>query len=557
MDVEAQAAAALADEAKAGPVVPQSIDFTCEHCDAAVSLPLDLAGRRAPCPECRRILRVPEPAVTDPTNWRKKDALPSAARRPDEKPPEGAWGSTGRAGSVSVEALQEAQALPSRKRIPLTVREWVFRGAVAAAAVLVVAGGAVWAWTWWAHGREEQSVLEALAYADSDDGKAQLGGEGRASLYLLAGEYSLRTKRGKCAAASKERMEKALSFLTGGDVKATERDAVLIDLAVAEAELGGSAEEADDGRKLKWDEVQKLLRATLTAVQAPEARVEALRGVARRLATQGQGDRVLSLVANVYSKTSQEQAEALGAAGLELRAAGQTAAAEKAAERAVQVYAVEKDRPALAASAVALAVALNKQPPKPAAKGEKAAEKDEQSELIGRAEGLARAGLWEQARAMAGGAPPEARLQALTVLAAAALDDKGAGPADAEAAVRAAAEGANDSAWLMWRVVRIGAKAGVAEDALRAAAAAAPDRDLKGRAQLAALQAAWAKSNQEAPASALEAIDAETPAHKLARAAWARHNARLNSETSAVVKAWEPPLRAFGSVGVSLGLQGE
>ena len=86
-----------------------------------------------------------------------------------------------------------------------------------------------------------------------------------------------------------------------------------------------------------------------------------------------------------------------------------------------------------------MAVALNKQPPKPAPKGEETAELDEESELIGRIEGLARAGQWEPARAAAADAPPETRLRALPALAAAALDDKAADTADAEAAVKAAA----------------------------------------------------------------------------------------------------------------------
>src|SRR5436309_2460766 len=50
-DVEALAAAALADEpAPAAAPEPTTIDFQCPQCDAKVSLPSTLAGKRAPCP---------------------------------------------------------------------------------------------------------------------------------------------------------------------------------------------------------------------------------------------------------------------------------------------------------------------------------------------------------------------------------------------------------------------------------------------------------------------------------------------------------------------------
>ncbi len=82
-------------------------------CGEKLHLALELAGKREPCPECKRIIRVPEPEKKDPANWRKVDnSLPSGARREEEKAPEGAWGSAAAGARVSREALQEAGAIP-------------------------------------------------------------------------------------------------------------------------------------------------------------------------------------------------------------------------------------------------------------------------------------------------------------------------------------------------------------------------------------------------------------------------------------------------------------
>src|SRR5262249_5057401 len=75
VDAEAWAAAALADQPKAEPkpaAAPAgTIDFRCYYCDEDVKMPMDLAGKQAPCPQCRRIIKVPLPVKTEPKDWRK------------------------------------------------------------------------------------------------------------------------------------------------------------------------------------------------------------------------------------------------------------------------------------------------------------------------------------------------------------------------------------------------------------------------------------------------------------------------------------------------------
>src|SRR6516164_3158746 len=63
VDVEALAASALADDhsAATATTVAGTIDFNCPNCDEAIQMSTDLGGKQAPCPECRRIIKVPMP----------------------------------------------------------------------------------------------------------------------------------------------------------------------------------------------------------------------------------------------------------------------------------------------------------------------------------------------------------------------------------------------------------------------------------------------------------------------------------------------------------------
>jgi predicted Zn finger-like uncharacterized protein len=116
-DVEAQAAALFADEPQAAePAEVKTIDFNCPYCDEPIKLSADLAGKRAPCPECKHIIKVPELTKTDPKDWRKVEVRgPSGARPTDQPAPEGAWGSTSVRG-VGTQALVEAGVIPKVER---------------------------------------------------------------------------------------------------------------------------------------------------------------------------------------------------------------------------------------------------------------------------------------------------------------------------------------------------------------------------------------------------------------------------------------------------------
>jgi hypothetical protein len=556
VDIDAEAAAALRDEPKpeSAAVASTTIDFNCPMCDAELHLPLDLAGKRSPCPECRRIIKVPEPVKRDPANWRQTSQnLPSAARRPEEKAPEGAWGSATGAATVSRESLQDAGAFPEAKALR-TVRQRVTRYATWTAAAIFFVVCAVLVWYKWAQARQEQAVKLALDYAESDPGKSELGVDGQAAIYRLAGEHALRARKAGCAVDAQGQFHQSLSVLSRAGGSATEHDALLQDLAVAETALGGSPEEVDGGVKLKWDDAQKEIHAALRDIRNSEAKVDGLREVARLLAGKGQGARATALASSLYSSPNEEKAEALGVVGLELLTADKKDLAVKAADQALSLYTAQ-DRPALAPSVVALAMVLGREPPE-ALKKSKTPSEDEAAKYIGKVEGEARLKQWAEARqnAQGGKVEPKVRLRALTALAGAALDDKTAGTTDAALAIQQAlapSKGPPPSPWLLLRLARIAARAGVAADSLQSLAAVIPDRELRGRAQLAAFEAQLAQGKQSADVKLMDTVEAHTVSAWLAHEEWARHN----PGQVGVIKSWDPANSVFGLLGVALGSQ--
>jgi hypothetical protein len=203
---------------------------------------------------------------------------------------------------------------------------------------------------------------------------------------------------------------------------------------------------------------------------------------------------------------------------------------------------------------VALAVALNQPAPKP---GKDTADE----EVRGKAEGLARLGQWDAARKQALlGPTAEAKVRALSAVAAAALDAKAGGAEDAEAALQLAeAELKNkrETGWLLLRLLQVAGQAGVAPEKLQAVAAGIPEAELRGRAQLVALRVRLDRGKQVVEEAAADAVEPKSVAHQLARAYLARNNVRHSGDWVKLVQSWPDPQKAFGSAGVALGLAGE
>jgi hypothetical protein len=564
LDLEAFAAAALADQDAPAPAKPVgTVDFVCPMCDENIKVSADLAGKQTPCPSCRRIIKVPLPEKKGPTDWRKVDVrAPAGARRDNEPAPEGAWGSTS-ASTVSRQALQEARAVPVvRQR--LTRAQLIKRGVWAAAGLAVIAVGALWMVNTLAKGRQARALDTALKYLA--DNQAKLSPEAAAELHRAAGEYFIRANSAKDA---RDHFQEALALLPADAAAPNERDFVLTDLALTWIDLGSDDKrEVNDGVRLKWEDTLRDVRQPLQNLRAPEARLRAFRAVTAKLIAKGQAP-AAALLASQLSP-DQEAAEALAVVGLEMLRGNQTQAAETLANGALEKAAVPvpaaneeqaKGGPA-APSLISLFVALGKADKAAKVVAVPPSGEPDPVARTGYAEGWARLDKWDTARSVANrpGAPA-ARLHALTAVAAVAVDKDQAEAARAtlEDAYKALGELGNRpvSPWLLARLVRVSAQAGLGEQADRLARVI-PDPSLAGRAQLDLLRDRLSRTTAPVEDGLGQTVAKDTPAQGVAVEALARHNAQFGSSGDVQKSAagLEPEtVRPFGFLGLALGIQ--
>ena len=333
----------------------QFVDFNCPFCDEALHMAAESAGKRVPCPECKRIVKVPELKKIEKADWRKTNAqgLPSGARRPDAAVPEGAWG-TASAGTVSREALEEADVLPDRYQVPLTVHEKVARGImifVAVAFVFILVGVA---YSWWSLVPRARTLKTVEDYANSPAATEKIGREGVAALYVAIGEYYLRANKPsgpKEEPGAQTYFARAIDALTPqseGAVKESERDALLADIALLQTDLGGSKDEVDQMTRLSWRDTQGAIGKTLRAMKSPDARLEAFRAVSRQLDRRAKKEvngRYGHWHGNSRRIAHGDRGGGSAVAGLELLAANQKPAAEAAAKEAWIIFRRKEDQP--------------------------------------------------------------------------------------------------------------------------------------------------------------------------------------------------------------------
>jgi hypothetical protein len=187
-DMESLVAETLIEQKKEEP--QGQIEVTCSYCDHVFQVAAELGGKQAPCPDCKRIVKVPMPK-SGAADWRAAATGPSGALRQTENL-EGQWGVDTARGGVSREALEEAGALPS-KREPLPRGRKV---AYAVVAFLVLVGAGIGGWMWYVYyaGRYEKLGL-ALADAAFPEGKpSPLPPDAQVELHRLVGEYCFVTE---------------------------------------------------------------------------------------------------------------------------------------------------------------------------------------------------------------------------------------------------------------------------------------------------------------------------------------------------------------------------
>jgi hypothetical protein len=553
-DADALAAELFADEPKPEPVAStKTVDFTCPQCDALLHLSADLAGKRTPCPECKRIIQVPQLKKEEAKDWRKIDTrLPAGARRDLEPAPEGAWGSAASAANVSRQALLDADVLPQRK-VVLTTGQKVKRYVSLSVFALVVAGGVFW----WLNRRSENEQAQLVARALEQAPK--LNPEAAAELHRAAGAFHLRLKTREDKDEAVKEFRAARGLLAQA-APSRDRDLALMDLALTQSELLGDKESVDHGLLLNDNDATKEIQQTLANLPAEDGtpnpdlprpagpRVLVLRVILQQWTAKGRTKEALGLARVALSDATTR--EGLAQIGFDLLGADK-AAAETLADEFVQALQGGQDE-SLTPSAIALCIATNKQADLADFLKQNA---DHPAVIVGILLGNVVKGNPDRTRLSNAGLPPELRFHGYVLLAANQAPD--AAKADLEQAARLIDEikpATKLAPSLLYQWAQIAAKAGLS-DLVQQVASKVADPKLRGMMQLEVFRAKLAQTKDKADDALADAVEKPSLAHLLAREGLARHNVRRDSGTIKTVGAWDELAQPFGMAGCALGLQ--
>jgi hypothetical protein len=552
------AAAHLIDQPAPAPVTePTTIEFTCPQCDEKITVSSELAGKRTPCPECKRIIKVPEPKDDKPKDWREIDTRrPSAARPEAGSVPTGTWG-TREGGLVSAEALIEADAVPRLQR-RITWQQWARRGTLLGACLVGVLIALWFASRSVDQYRKSHTLARALEALNS---KGVLTPETAAELHRAAGVHYLAA--GDAEKARNHFQEARAAVPAKEATSLSERDLLLVDLLLSQVELGGDKVDIGKGARLKWETALHEIRQTWQNLGATEARIIALRALTRRLLEKGQEPPV-----RFASQFTEDAPQLLAVVAMECVQSNKQLA-ESLAKQAVALVPKPTPKPGEEgtkrpppAPVTALLVALRKNAEAIAPLPE--VDIPETATLLGYVEGWARRGELGEARKRARDAHFAVdRLQALVVVAEVALGGKqtDAARSDLDICLKLAngeLKGKQMSSWLLYRLVQLCAQCGIGDSAVAVASNIA-DAGLRGRAQLEIFRARLARSGSSVDDSVADIVDKSSPAHGLALEDLARHKTEIASFAAAkkIVDSWDPPKeRPLGEIGIALGLQG-
>jgi len=568
--VETKAPSKPAEKAKAVAVAAapaaDTIDFACSWCDAPVKVSFEMEGKQTPCPACRRVIKVPMRVKQAPKDWRQSSTkLPAGARRDADAAPEGAWGTGPAVSTVSRDALEQAGAI-REEREPVSTGTWIKRGCYVALLILVLGGGWLWFRTSSDLRQRDNAVARAVEFTAPREG---FGPEAASEINRALGELCWLAREPGDAL---QQFQKARGTILDYPNATNERELLLLDIALGQAELGGDREQVKERTHLPRADVNTELLRTMEAFRAPEARAEAIRQLADKLMSRRLKAEELSVLWQKAPDTDKPEAMAL--VGLQRWRAGH-ADAELAGEGAQKQFDLESKRaaaegrpPPAAPALVTLWLLLGKPDRAEALKPAGGDERAQFAFAQGTVEAQALQGQLEGLRTWVKTLPGPDQLRYAALIATAALQKQAPEAADLEA-VAALLEGPlkdqplsepqptgkPDPSWLLWRLVRVAAQAGH-DAAARKVADAIPDPALRGRAQLEVLRAQLAKTTSRVDEARAAEVSPDLPAHGLAREAIARHNARAGGMALATVDAWTPDfVKPFGYAGIALGIQ--
>ena len=302
-DLEEFAAAALIDPAAPSKEdkPPEYVEFDCPMCGDSIKLPTELAGKNAQCPECRNIIRVPQPKADKPKDWRdinKKGPVAAIINLPEQL--DDAWGTEVK-GRVSREALEGAGA------IEIEVEPVGWRGRIRK---LLIAAAVVGAVTLLFFGirrnREIKHDKDIIAQArefvkeQEKDPKKKVHPVLVAEIERADGVLQLgQDKPGK----AREQFLKARAMIQDNAKDSmVEQDFYLIDLARTQFDMGGTEDEIRANKRIDWDtKVLREVLQTLQRIKSPEAKVIAIRELSSDLIARKQVALAITLATGQYN----------------------------------------------------------------------------------------------------------------------------------------------------------------------------------------------------------------------------------------------------------------
>src|SRR5262249_36596651 len=311
-DVEDFAASLLADPPAAKveekPKATQTIDFTCPFCEAELHLSAELAGKREPCPLCKNIIKVPQLVKEQAKDWRTVERTgPSGAAVKGQPELEGAWGSTTHQGKVSMQALEEADAIIYEDEEPVGVRRWIKR-----ITIFAIVAGLICLAIWGISRRQtkkqqDKAMDEALEWAEKKKGKERMPPWWDAAIHRAAGEF-FNAKKGKLSFAQAQKYFKLARnplHATPEDKQSVDMDLSMPRLALTQIDMAGTQNEVDDEVCLKWNDVHTDVFKSLQKIRSIDAKVLALRAVADKLVAKKQGYQAIGLANSLKEETKE------------------------------------------------------------------------------------------------------------------------------------------------------------------------------------------------------------------------------------------------------------
>ena len=566
-EAESLAIQALADEPVADVAVADVIELECPQCMEQVKFDARFAGKQAPCPSCRRIIRVPVPDTGKAKNWREAASRPSLARQEEDPALEGHWGSVTQGSIVSRDALEEA-AVIVRRRETMPMRTKVYFAIAGVLIAVAALGIALKVKNRRADIVRDDYVKKGLdLLKSSGDAVPPLAA---AAARLGAGEYYLKLREPKPGDAQQQ-LEAARSLVMQAPPASDggiERLLLLSEIALTQADLIGTPAEAKTGTRLAWDKVMTDLRKTLEPLQAVDPSLHdgvvlLQERLSRRLGSHGGPNQPMFVRLPSLLYTAQNLSDGQAVAGLEHAARKQNDQAKAIAEQAKEPIAGQVGR--APARLGALLLVLSSGQPVVEVRPPPASGEPSHATRMSYCEAWARQGQLDEARRLAD-APGafEHRFQAKVIVAEAAAE-KDPNTADIKAAVEMLANelGTRDLPdWPLIRLSQLCARSSIdAGKTLVEFLQKLPHLSQRGQAIRAwAVMEVLRSSRTGVPLTEAAVKEITPPTSLGAILAWealGRRNAaeRLVSNPTPVIEAWPAAARPAAFVGTALGLQ--